>query len=186
MVLCFLVICKSFHLTVITFLSLFRLFYFLNFFFLTAWASCCQKQLVVELSHKKRINTYSLHFAQHMFTLRCWVNTEAATLHTKCPFFPFSFPCPAGRLDRDQMEEVCVAGSHLCTHPLPSDRRGPHPVQLQPLSEGRCAKRMAAQPAAGPEGALALLVGGRPQFRWSYPPRACRWEPFGIHISTCR
>ncbi len=33
-------------------------------------------------------------------------------------------------------------------------------MQLQPLPEGRRAKCMAAQPAAGPEGALALLVGG--------------------------
>lgn len=53
-----------------------------------------------------------------------------------------------------------MARSHLCTHRLPSDRRGPHPVQLQPLPEGGCAKCVAAQPAAGPKGALALLVGG--------------------------
>lgn len=83
---------------------------------------------------------------------------EAVTLHPNGLFL--SLPRLAGRLDRDQMEEVCVAGSHLCTHPLPSDRRGSHPMQLQPLPEGRRAKRMAAQPAAGPEGTLALLVGG--------------------------
>lgn len=68
------------------------------------------------------------------------------------------------------MEEVCVAGSHLCTHPLPRDRGGSHPMQLQPLPESRRAKRMAAQSAAGPEGTLALLVGGRPQLRRSHPP----------------
>lgn len=83
-------------------------------------------------------------------------------------------PCLAGWLDRDQMEEVCVAGSHLCTHRLPSDRRGPHPLQLQPLPEGRRAKRVAAQPAAGQKGTLALLVGGRPKLCRSHPPWACR------------
>lgn len=80
------------------------------------------------------------------------------------------------------MEEVCVAGSHLRTHPLPSDRGGPHPVQLQPLPEGRRVKRMAAQSAAGPEGTLALLVGGRPQLCRSHPPRACRCGALGILI----
>lgn len=111
-----------------------------------------------------------------MFTPRCWVDPEAATLHTNSLLFSFfPLPCFAGWLDRDQMEEVCVAGSHLCTHPLPGDRGGPHPMQLQPLLEGRRAECMAAQPAAGPEGALALLVGGRPQLRRSHPPWACRW-----------
>lgn len=43
-------------------------------------------------------------------------------------------------------------------------------MQLQPLPQVRRAKRVAAQPAAGPEGALALLVGGRPQLRRAYPP----------------
>jgi len=73
------------------------------------------------------------------------------------------------------MEEVCVAGSHLRAHPLPSDGGGPHPMQLQPLPEGRRPKCMAAQSAAGAEGALALLVGGRPQLRRPDPPRAYRW-----------
>lgn len=53
-----------------------------------------------------------------------------------------------------------MAGSHFRANALPGDRRGPHPVQLQPLPEGGCAKRVAAQSAAGPAGTLALLVGG--------------------------
>lgn len=58
------------------------------------------------------------------------------------------------------MEEVCLAGSHFRANAVPSDGRGPHPVQLQPLPEGGCAKRVATQSAAGPAGTLALLVGG--------------------------
>lgn len=42
------------------------------------------------------------------------------------------------------MEEVCVAGTHFFTYAIPGDRRGPHPVQLQPLPEGGCAMRLAA------------------------------------------
>ena len=105
--------------------------------------------------------------------------------------FWFSLPPPcspylSGWLDRDQMEEVCVAGSNLCTHRFPSDRGGPHPVQLQPLPEGGCAKCVAAQPAAGSERTLAFLVGGRPQLCRSHPPWACRWgDSLGLHARPC-
>lgn len=54
-------------------------------------------------------------------------------------------------------------------------------MQLQPLPEGRRAKRMAAQSAAGAEGALAVLVGGRPQLRRPHPPRACRWGTLCVY-----
>lgn len=115
-----------------------------------------------------------------------WTATEnrinASSLQLSLSLF---FPFLAGWLDRDQMEEVCVAGSNLCTHPLPCDGGRPHPMQLQPVPEGRCAKCVAAQPAAGSEGALALLVGGRPKLCWSHPPWACRWGLLCIHIRTC-
>lgn len=57
------------------------------------------------------------------------------------------------------MEEVRVARSDLGAHPVPGHRGRPHPLQLQPLSEGGCAERVEAEPEAGTPGALALLVG---------------------------
>lgn len=52
-----------------------------------------------------------------------------------------------------------MARSDLGAHPVPGHRGGPHPLQLQPLSEGGCAERVEAEPEAGTPGALALLVG---------------------------
>lgn len=52
-----------------------------------------------------------------------------------------------------------MARSDLCAHPVPGHRGGPHPLQLQPLSEGGCAERVEAEPEAGTTGTLALLVG---------------------------
>lgn len=58
------------------------------------------------------------------------------------------------------MEALRVAGPNICPHPVPGDGGGSHPEQLQPLPQGRRAQRVAPGPAAWPQGALDILVGG--------------------------
>jgi len=58
------------------------------------------------------------------------------------------------------METLRVARAHLVAHPLPRDRGGPHPLQLQSMPLGGRAERVEETPHAGSPGTLALLVGG--------------------------
>lgn len=67
------------------------------------------------------------------------------------------------------METLRVARAHLVAHPLPRDRGGPHPLQLQSMPLGGRAERVEETPHAGSPGTLALLVGGRPQLRRADP-----------------
>lgn len=61
------------------------------------------------------------------------------------------------------MEAVCLARSNIGPDSLPGDGGGPHPVQLQSLPESGGAECVAKAPHARPQGAVALLVGRRPE-----------------------